>query len=402
MASIKIKFRHSIVPENEGTIYYQIICNRKTRQINTSFKIFPFEWNEQKNKIIVLRQSERKDYLQSIIERVQWETELLNKIIADKSLKQIYFTTDDIVDEFLQQKQSHSLFNFMSDIIARLKRLGKIRTSENYATTFNSFRSFRNGKDIMLDNIDSDIMQQYEVYLSNRGVKLNSISFYMRILRATYNRAVEKGMIEQRQPFRHVYTGIAKTVKRALPLNAIKRIKNLDLASKQHLALARDIFMFSFYTRGMSFIDIAFLKKTDLQNGILSYCRRKTGQLLHIRWERCMQHIIDLNPTDSNSPFLLPIIRSTIKDERRQYQCAMYKINQALKEIAQLVGLDINLTLYVARHSWASVARSKNIPISVISEGMGHDNETTTQIYLASLDTSAINRANSQILNSLD
>lgn len=137
----------------------------------------------------------------------------------------------------------------------------------------------------MLNEIDSDLMTEYEAYLKSHGVAMNTVSFYNRILRAVYNRAVEKEMTVQRYPFKHVYTGIDKTVKRALPLKIIKRIKKLDLPLKSSLDFARDMFLFSFYTRGMSFIDMAYLKKKDLQNGILSYRRRKTGQQLFIKWE---------------------------------------------------------------------------------------------------------------------
>ena len=221
----------------------------------------------------------------------------------------------------------------------------------------------------------------------------------MRILRAVYNRAVEKDLTTNRNPFKHVYTGIDKTIKRAIPLKAIKQIKNLDLSLQPSLDFARDMFLFSFYTRGMSFIDMAYLKKNDLSNGILSYRRRKTGQQLFIRWEKCMQEIVDKYDADYYSPYLLPILKYPY--DRSQYKNMLYRTNKSLKDVAKVVGLSIPLTLYVARHSWASIAKSKNIPISVISEGMGHDSEITTQIYLASLDNAVVDRANAQILKDL-
>ena len=168
-----------------------------------------------------------------------------------------------------------------------MKQLGKVRTSETYTAALASFMKFRDGQDILLCEIDSDTMMLYEAWLKSKGICPNSISFYMRILRAVYNRAVEKELTEQKYPFKHVYTGISKTVKRALPLKAIKRIKELDLTLKPHLDYARDMFLFSFYTRGMSFIDMAYLKKSDLKNGVIIYRRRKTGQQLTIKWEKC-------------------------------------------------------------------------------------------------------------------
>lgn len=163
---------------------------------------------------------------------------------------------------------------------------------------------------------------------------------------------------------------------------------------------ARDIFMFSFYTRGMSFIDMAFLQKKDLRNGVLSYRRRKTGQLLTIKWEKPMQDIIGKYDT-SGTPYLLPLITDSIKDSRTQYKNQAHRVNRNLKKIGELLGLATPLTSYVARHGWASIAKSKNIPVATISEAMGHDSETTTRIYLASLDTSVVDKANSLILKSL-
>ena len=234
----------------------------------------------------------------------------------------------------------------------------------------------------------------------NRGTVPNTISFYTRILRAVYNRAVEDDIIENRNPFRHVYTGVDKTVKRALPLAVIKKIKALDLSLTPALDYARDMFLMSFYLRGMSFIDMAFLKKTDLRNGYVTNRRHKTGQQLTIEWTREMHVLLDKYP-ENESDYLLPIIRNSGVNELYTYRYIGYNINRNLKHIADKVGVSIPMTLYVARHSWASAAKTKGIPLSVISEGMGHDSEATTQIYLASFDTSVVDKANSIIISSL-
>ena len=179
----------------------------------------------------------------------------------------------------------------------------------------------------------------------------------------------------------------------------IKALKELDLSMKPSLDFARDMFMFSFYTRGMSFVDMAYLRKTDLQNGILTYRRRKTGQELTIKWEKCMAEIIAKYP-ENQTDFLLPIIKEQ-GNERRQYDNALHLVNYRLKELSTMLKHQRPLTMYVARHSWASAAKAKNVPLSVISEGMGHDSEATTQIYLASLETSVVDKANKMILGLL-
>lgn len=398
MASVKVKFRPSAVTDKEGTIYYQVIHNRVIRQIKTDYRVFGEEWNE-KSDIVNFIANGRTDILRSIKERIGWDVKRLKAIIGRMKSSGNGFTADDIVEEYQDATREQSFFRFMEGVCARQKLLNRERTAENYAATLNSFMRFRQGNDIQLDEIGSDLMMEYEAYMKAQGIAMNTVSFYMRILRAVYNRAVEKGLTEQRNPFRHVYTGIDKTVKRAIPLKAIKRIKGLDLSLNPSLEFARDMFLFSFYTRGMSFIDMAYLKKKDLQNGILSYRRRKTGQQLFIRWEKCMQEIVSKHPTN-RTEYLLPIIKKA-GNEQRQYRNALRLVNNKLKEIATMAGLQVNLTMYVSRHSWASIAKNKNVPLSVISEGMGHDSEATTQIYLASLDNSLVDKANEMILKNL-
>ena len=402
MASVKIKFRTSTVKGGQGTIFYQVIHNRVARQVKTGYRIYESEWNGNLSEIVMPRFDEtRKAYLSEIRDKVANDTRKFRRIMASLEHNGNPYTSDDVVSAFVSFNPQNSFFSFMEEVIANLIKLGKIRISETYTTSLNSFCRFRNDKDVPLDKIDSDMMQAYEAWLKTNGVSPNSSSFYMRNLRAVYNRAVEKELMPQRFPFKHVYTGVDKTVKRAVPLKTIRRIKEMDLSLNPSADFARDMFLFSFYTRGMSLVDIVYLKKKDLANGILSYRRRKTGQQLLIRWEKPMQEIVDKYDTGS-SIYLLPIIKPhSKKDERTQYIYAGHNINRNLKSIGRKLGLSLPLTMYVARHSWASAARSKNVPLSVISEGMGHDSEATTRIYLASLDNMAIDRANSLILKSL-
>jgi integrase len=399
MTSINVKLRPSTVEEKEGNIYYQIIHNRVIRQLKTDYTVFQYEWSEKHSDVIT--DGERCSYLQSIKECITWDLKRLNNIAKRYEQKQTRYSADDIIETFLTTASTHTLFNFMKKQTALLQQMGKHRTAEAYHSTLKSFMKFRKDRDLLIDDIDSDLMACYEAHLRNRGVSKNSSSFYMRILRAVYNRVVEKELTTDRHPFKHVYTGIDKTVKRALPLKTIREIKRLTLPMHSITDLSRDLFLFSFYTRGMSFIDMAYLKKKDLSNGILTYRRSKTGQQLHIRWERCMQEIIEKYKTDNHSPYMLPIITTTDTDERAQYKNMLYRTNKALKNIARMAEIPVPLTMYVARHSWASAARSKNIPVSVISEGMGHDSEQTTRIYLASLDTAVIDKANRLILKDL-
>ena len=401
MATVKIKFRPSSVDGREGTVYYQVIHGRVARQINTSYKLFPAEWSKRYSRIVITPSNEdRRQYLLLLDKRIAEDTDRLENIITALERKEGAFTATDVTSAFHSEHCGLFFLAFMREVINGLKRLGKVRTVETYTSTLNSFIRFMDGKDIPLGDTDSDLMTAYETWLKSKDISMNTISFYMRILRATYNRAVEKGLVTQRFPFKHVYTGVERTMKRAVPLRVIKQLITLDLSLHPAKRFARDMLLLSFYTRGMSMIDMVFLKKKDLDNGILSYRRKKTGQQLFVKWEPCMQEIVD-RYNIPGSPYLLPIIARPGMDERKQYINASHRINRYLKAIGKELGLSGPLTHYVARHSWASSARSKNIPISVISEGMGHDSENTTRIYLASLDTATIDKANRLILNSL-
>lgn len=237
MASVKVKFRPSTTDTHEGTIFYQILHERKQRQIFSDYHIFPAEWDGKRSTVILNPKSERLPHILSIRERMRWDVDRLNKIIRKLNNEGFIYTAEDVIDEFNRHANEYSFFNYMIGVIIKLKQNGKIRTAETYVSTLNSFRRFRKGEDIMLDCLNSEIMEAYQAWHHQRGVSPNTISFYTRIIRAAYNRAVEEGIIENRNPFRHVYTGIDKTIKRALPLQFIKKIKGLDLSLMQNLTM---------------------------------------------------------------------------------------------------------------------------------------------------------------------
>lgn len=401
MSSVKVKLRPSAVKGAEGALYYQVIHQRTVRQIPSGYKVLPSEWDCAASRIVRPAHSteERKRYLAIVERHVAENTSRLRRIIMQLERSGKAYTIDRVVELYHSPANSCSFLSYGKELIEELETAGKRRTAETYRTSLNSFARFREGYgDVLLDDMDTRLMTAYESWLKGHGLCPNSTSYYMRNLRAMYNRAVELELTEQQNPFKHVYTGIGKTVKRAVSLKCIRQIRDLHLT--RYMDFARDIFMFSFYTRGMSFVDIAYLKKSDLRNGILSYRRKKTNQQLFIKWEKPMQAIVDKYDT-SGTPYLLPIIKKTSTDDRKQYRSAEHRVNSNLKKIGAMLGLPIPLTTYVARHGWASIAKSKNIPISTISEAMGHDSEETTRIYLASLDTSVVDKANRLILKSL-
>lgn len=381
MATVKVKFRASSVEMKEGSLYYQVIHNRLVRQLHTGYRLFPSEWDAGISEVVVASGTEegRRNYLLSMKTAIADDLSRLRSVIARLERSDTGYTADKVVEVFSSPADCGGFLSFARQLIQELKKIGKRRTAETYTTALNSFLRFRGERDLLFEEVDSNLMVEYETFLKGINVCPNSSSFYMRNLRAIYNRAVERELTVQRYPFKHVYTGVDKTVKRAVPLKVIRRIRDLDLTLSPVLDYARDLFMFSFYTRGMAFVDMAYLKKKDLQNGVLVYRRQKTGQQLFIKWEKPMQEIVGKYDT-SATPYLLPIIRDMDTDARKQYKNAAHLVNDKLKKIGRQLGLAIPLTSYVARHAWASIAKSKNIPISTISEAMGHDSENTTHL----------------------
>lgn len=401
MATIKIKFRPSSINGKEGTLYYQVIHNRIVRSVSTNYKLFPDEWDKAASTIRKTADNlERNRYLNILAARIEEDTERLR--VAIRKLEQSgNYTPGQIVAAYLASDSNSDFIAYARKEVDRTRRMGKVRTAEAYASSLNSFQRFWGEQgDMAFEDIDAALMTEYEAYLEQDGKCPNTVSFYMRNLRTLYNRAVEEGLTENRFPFRRVNTRVEKTVKRAVTAEIIARIKELELSLHPALEFTRDLFLLCFYLRGMSFVDLAFLKKKDLQNGVLVYRRRKTGQQLCIKWEPSMQEIVR-KYTDPESPYMLPIIKESGKDERRQYLNASHLMNRKLKKIGRMIGCPVKLTFYVSRHGWASIAQSQHIPLPVISEALGHDSEDTTRIYLALLDTAVVDRANSKVINSI-
>ena len=214
---------------------------------------------------------------------------------------------------------------------------------------------------------------------------------------------MKKGLVKQSFPFHEAYTGVDKTGKRCVGAAIIRKLKGLNLEKFPDFSLVRDMFLFSIYTRGMSFIDMVFLRKHDIRDGEISYIRKKTKCLMRVKVEEDIREILKkyyrLYP---ESGFVFPILRGEDRCENyREYQRALSRYNYGLKKLSAMIGVDRSLTSYVARHTWASMAYKMEIPVSVISCGMGHKTEAVTRIYLDSLENSVIDRANRRILRSL-
>ncbi len=306
--------------------------------------------------------------------------------------------------KILRETERMTVLAYIGRQVAAMKAGRRLGTARNYTKAGNSLCSFLKGKDVPLRRMDENLILGYNNYLRERGVVKNTVSFYMRILRAVYNKAVRDGLVRQCFPFRNVYTGIDRTRKRALDEEAVRKILKLDLRNSPSLALSRDIFMFSYCMRGMSFVDIAFLRRQNFDGNYITYRRQKTGQSLAVLVEPCIARIIGRYAGVSESgPYIFPIISSTDPEEAyRQYQTALGYHNRKLKELARRANVNLPLSSYWARHSWATAARNHNIPVSVIGAAMGHTSERTTLIYLDSLENSVVDKANRLVIGCMN
>lgn len=395
---IKLRFSHGVT--TSGRIVYVVTKEGESRRISTGLPLSKSEWDNKTERAVMTEISSR-DEIDKVNEQIDREVALLRTIVKKLEAEDEHYDFGRLHHLFMAHKCEMSLAAFMRQEIKYKMMSGHHGTARNYLTSLKSFLAFCNGVEVPVKTIASDMMEDYQAWLEERGVCRNTTSFYMRNLRAIYMRMVKAELTIDRHPFDNVYTGVDKTKKRAITENDIIKLKNLNLEDNRKLCFVRDLFLLSFYMMGISFVDLAFLKKTDLKGLHLTYTRCKTGQQITIGVIDKIQRLLDKYPAPDDSIYLLPIVTSRYKDERRQYKNALQLMNKYLKIIAGMAGLTTNLSSYTSRHTWASIAKMKNINIGTISEALGHKNESTTRIYLTTLDNGQVDRANALILKNL-
>jgi integrase len=319
----------------------------------------------------------------------------------------------------LETKDGESLSVYAEKLATELEAAGQKRTAKAYRTAVRRLVEYNDRQDISLKHIDSVLIKGFEKRLKDDGKLPNTVSFYMRNIRAICNKAAGAGVLtlmEVEKPFANVYTGINRTMKTALPVGDLQKLRNIDFAEslkmkKQgSIAYARmenlyrswRYFFFCFYARGMSFVDMAYLRKSSINGGIIRYCRRKTGQQLEIRITPELDALIrSFAKETAGSPYLFPVVRSGDEKARTQYENALRLQNMHLKRLAQMAGIKGIVSSHVARHTWASIGKRENVPLPVLSECLGHSSPATTMIYLASLDNSVLDAANRRVISAL-
>ncbi|MDL2255138.1 site-specific integrase [Parabacteroides sp. OttesenSCG-928-K15] len=424
MASIEFHLRESLFHEEHvGSLFVRIIHKRRIRSVTIPYKLYKHEWDK-KRHCVVLSSADpsRIQYLKKVITGMEEERSRLLSIM-DNLEEKGDFSISEIVEYYKNRKGGCLLKAMTQEIVKELTMYGQERTARAYLTVVNGFLSFVGNENLSVEQVNSVLLKRFERSMRDRGKSMNTISFYMRNLRSIYNRIYRDYMFirPKANPFERVYTGVQHTRKRALNKEEMillsqwdKKISFLNKstgAGKQ--AISQDptyagyaecmrLFLFSFYARGMSFVDMAFLKKGDIRGDTISYYRRKTGQLLEVKLTTPMLQIIrSFSSVTKKSPYVFPIIKCSGKSERLQYESYLRLQNKRLKKIAGCCGLKKTLSTHVARHTWATIAKNEKLPLSVISESLGHTSEKTTAIYLASFDRKTLDQANDKVTKAI-
>ena len=249
MVTTKLTFTPSHIPSQPGTIHYVVTTGRSTRRIPSSAQILPSEWDTRYACIAVTTRRDRRQALANARTTVQYDLRRIHRIAQHLETQASHYTAADIARQYNLYLSQYTLNHYTLHIIDTLRQQGRPRTAETYTATLRSIHKFltvtTGTPDIPIDHIGPTLMQAYQAWLCNRHLVPNTISFYIRILRAIYRRAIDAGIVDNLHPFTHTYTGIEKTTKRALPISTIRQIKNLDLSYNSRLDYARDIFILS-------------------------------------------------------------------------------------------------------------------------------------------------------------
>ena len=389
--------RQKMNAKHECPVVLKLVQGRRRCFIPLALKVKWEDWNFKKSLL-----KEKRGTLEEKIEQqkgnLYLESEVLKikKILLDFTMMEKVYTLEEVVKSYQYPTSTGGyVYDYMRNIVDSLEKLGKNGNSNVYRGTMGVLQNFHPEQDLTFEGINYSFIKNFEIYLQRKGCKVNTISLYLRTLRSVYNRAIRDGIVaEEYYPFKKITIRKEKTMKRAIYKEEIAAIRDLNISSCR-MGLARDIFLFSFYMRGMSFKDIAFLSVSSIVGERLYYSRQKTAQKLNIKiTDKAWEIIRKYNDLSDRTSYIFPLIQYPGKNEYHQYKNAYREVNRRLKLIGTMLHFHFPLTTYVARHSWASIAKRSGIPISVISEGLGHDSERTTQIYLDSFENNVLDAAN--------
>ena len=295
---------------------------------------------------------------------------------------------------------------FMKQVADGLQMEGNFGTAHVYRSSLNAIIAYHGKGDFTFNEVTPEWIKGFEIHLRGRGCSWNTVSTYLRTFRAVYNRAVDcRGAVYVPHLFRSVYTGTRADRKRALDTEDIQKVFTKlpqSPAVTSDIRRAQELFVLMFLLRGLPFVDLAYLRKSDLRDNVITYRRRKTGRPLSVTLtSEAMAILKKYMDRDSSSPYLFPLLssREGTKEAYHEYQLALRNFNRQLMLLGEMLGLGDKLSSYTARHTWATTAYYCEIHPGVISEAMGHSSITVTETYLKPFQNKKIDEANKKVVD---
>jgi len=394
--TVSIVFRHHERPDKTKSLNLRIIHNRKIAYIPLNTFVTEKEWMKSEQQISKrCKRYENLSRVNDYLTRKKLEAKsVINDIYETGEAE--YITVQAIRDRILNKTDNSTFESFTKKLVAEFKKANRLGNATVYQMAINFIKKHNDDKDILFQQINYEFLKKLETDYLAEGKSLNSLSVYLRTIRAIYNRAINQNIAKREwYPFKRYSIRSTKTQKRAITKDDIKKIEEYKTKSGTYYFHARNYFMFSFYMIGMNFTDMAYLTPANISNGRLEYKRKKTGKFYSLALFDKPKEILNYYlKGKKKEDYIFPIIeRSEPELIRYDIQNKLKTYNKYMRFIAAELEIDKNITSYVARHSWASIGKFLNVPIQVISEGLGHDNIQTTQIYLDSFETNVIDDA---------
>ena len=397
MARIKIiLYKSKTYSDGRHPLMIQITHKRITKRISLNRQLFADEWDEESGL-----PTKGATHYQSITSKVIEKRATIDRILTEIEREKADYHIDEIVNKFKSPSVQISFTEYFKEIHDRLLKTKKYGNAEAYQSALNSLVRFAGKENILFSEIDYKFLVKWREFHVGNGNSVNGHNVYLKPIRAVFNRAISEEIISANNyPFKTYKLSSKPTKKRALAKEDMQKIVDLDLIEDSDLWHTRNLFLFSFFTIGMSWVDLAYLKLSNVKGGRIDYARKKTGKDYSIQINEKIDSILKYySKGKKQSEFIFPILFEQDDLKRiRERKNSLRKHNDRLIKIASLAGITDDITSYVARHSWASIANFSGIHIGVISQGMGHSDIKTTQIYLANFDRSDIDSANANIL----
>lgn len=398
MATIKLTIdTRRVYGDNRHPVIFRITSNTKSTSIDANVKLLAKEWDSSKRKVNKTHSNFKSLNIYLHNKLLEFEKKLLE--YATKN------NTPNVIElkDFLVNGDAPNLFNFEQFAfkeINSLREQDRFGNAQAYETAVNRFIKYA-GKNITLDKIDYSLICGFDSRLLKEGLTKNSVSVYMRELRALLNIAIKKKLMDRSlYPFNDYKIKTEKTVSRAITKLDIQKIKNVELKEGTEQWHSRNIFFLIFNLIGISFTDLALLKQSSIQRDRVVYKRRKGGKIYSIKINDEAKRIFSIYKKE-DSKYLISHFRldDTPKNkEKEEIALRLQTCNKFLKRIGKMLELQITLTTYVARYSWANIAKTQGYSKDLISEALGHSyGNQITGIYLDNYGSEVIDEMNEKV-----